>query len=39
MCPNKRLGTVDVLLGLHHGQASSNSAVLVSTRFIPVLPS
>src|SRR5918996_2476813 len=23
MCPNNRLGTVDVLLGLHHGQASS----------------
>ena len=29
MCPNNRLGTVDVLLGLHHGQASSNSVVLV----------
>jgi len=29
MCPNNRLGTVDVLLGLHHGQASSNSPVLV----------
>ena len=29
MCPNNRLGTVDVLLGLHHGQASSNSEVLV----------
>jgi competence protein ComEC len=24
-----RLGTVDVLLGLHHGQASSNSEVMV----------
>ena len=29
MCPNNRLGTVDVLLGLHHGQASSNSEVLM----------
>ena len=29
MCPKNRLGTVDVLLGLHHGQASSNSPVLV----------
>ncbi|PYU24335.1 MAG: MBL fold metallo-hydrolase [Acidobacteria bacterium] len=29
MCPNNRLGSVDVLLGLHHGQASSNSPVLV----------
>jgi competence protein ComEC len=29
MCPNNRIGTVDVLLGLHHGQASSNSAVMV----------
>jgi hypothetical protein len=29
MCPNNRLGTVDALLGLHHGQASSNSPVLV----------
>jgi competence protein ComEC len=29
MCPNNRLGTVDVLLGLHHGQASSNSEVIV----------
>jgi competence protein ComEC len=29
MCPNNRVGTVDVLLGLHHGQASSNSEVLV----------
>jgi competence protein ComEC len=28
-CPNNRVGTVDVLLGLHHGQASSNSEVLV----------
>ena len=29
VCPNNRLGTVDVLLGLHHGQASSNSEVIV----------
>ena len=29
MCPNNRLGTVAVLLGLHHGQASSNSEVMV----------
>src|SRR5579871_3066491 len=29
MCPTNRLGTVDVLLGLHHVQSSSNSPVLV----------
>jgi competence protein ComEC len=29
MCPNNRIGTVDLLLGLHHGQASSNSEALV----------
>ncbi|HTC86823.1 MAG TPA: MBL fold metallo-hydrolase [Bryobacteraceae bacterium] len=29
MCPTNRIGIVDVLLGLHHGQASSNSEVLV----------
>src|SRR5439155_7158636 len=29
MCPNDRIGAVDVLLGLHHGQATSNSEVLV----------
>ena len=29
MCPNNRIGQVDVLLGLHHGQPSSNSEVLV----------
>src|SRR6266853_5983832 len=29
MCPNNRLGTVDVLLGLHHGVDTSNSEVLV----------
>ena len=29
MCPTNRIGTVDVLLGLHHGVDSSNSQVLV----------
>jgi len=29
MCPNNRIGTVDVLLGLHHGVATSNSEVLI----------
>jgi competence protein ComEC len=29
MCPINKIGTVDVLLGLHHGQSSSNSPVLV----------
>jgi len=29
MCPNNRIGTVDVLLGLHHGVDTSNSEVLV----------
>ena len=29
MCPNARVGVVDVLLGLHHGQDTSNSEVLV----------
>jgi beta-lactamase superfamily II metal-dependent hydrolase len=29
MCPNNRIGTVDLLLGLHHGQISSNSPVAV----------
>ena len=29
MCPNNRIGAIDVLLGLHHGQATSNSEVLV----------
>ena len=29
MCPINRVGTVDVLLGLHHGQDTSNSEVLV----------
>ena len=29
MCPNNPLGRIDVLLGLHHGQSSSNSPVIV----------
>jgi beta-lactamase superfamily II metal-dependent hydrolase len=29
MCPNDRIGPIDVLLGLHHGQPSSNSEVLI----------
>ncbi|HEV3216965.1 MAG TPA: MBL fold metallo-hydrolase [Vicinamibacterales bacterium] len=29
MCPNNRIGTVDVLLGLHHGVDTSSSEVLV----------
>jgi len=29
MCPNTKVGPVDVLLGLHHGTANSNSPVLV----------
>lgn len=29
MCPNNRLGTVDLLLGLHHGVSTSSSEVLV----------
>ena len=29
MCPNNRIGTVDVLLGLHHGVDTSNSDLLV----------
>src|SRR4029077_12959669 len=29
MCPSNRIGTVDVLLGLHHGVDTSNSEVLV----------
>jgi beta-lactamase superfamily II metal-dependent hydrolase len=29
MCPNNPIGTVDLLLGLHHGQATSNSVVVV----------
>jgi competence protein ComEC len=29
VCPKNRIGTADVLLGLHHGVATSNSEVLV----------
>jgi competence protein ComEC len=29
MCPSNRIGTVDVLLGLHHGVDTSNSEVIV----------
>lgn len=29
MCPRNPIGTIDVVLGLHHGQALSNSAALV----------
>jgi competence protein ComEC len=29
MCPNNRIGTIDLLLGLHHGLNSSNSEVMV----------
>ena len=29
MCPNAKLGPVDLLLGLHHGVATSNSLVMV----------
>src|SRR6266699_2173801 len=29
MCPNNRIGAVDLFLGLHHGQATSNSEVVI----------
>jgi len=29
MCPRNPIGTIDVLLGLHHGQAASNSRALI----------
>ena len=29
MCPNNRIGAIDLFLGLHHGQNSSNSAVII----------
>jgi competence protein ComEC len=29
MCPNNRIGTVDLFLGLHHGQNTSNSEVMI----------
>jgi hypothetical protein len=32
LCPNNRIGTVDVFLGLHHGVDSSNSEVIHGLR-------
>jgi hypothetical protein len=29
MCPNNRIGAIDMFLGLHHGQATSNSEVMI----------
>jgi hypothetical protein len=29
MCPTNRIGTVDLFLGLHHGQNSSNAEVMI----------
>jgi competence protein ComEC len=29
MCPNNRIGAVDLILGLHHGQSTSNSEVMI----------
>jgi competence protein ComEC len=29
MCPTNRIGAVDLFLGLHHGQATSNSEVVI----------
>jgi competence protein ComEC len=29
MCPNNRIGAVDLFLGLHHGQATSSSEVMI----------
>jgi beta-lactamase superfamily II metal-dependent hydrolase len=29
MCPSNRLGAVDAILGVHHGQATSNSEVII----------
>src|ERR1700694_2950439 len=29
MCPNNRIGAIDLFLGLHHGQATSNSEVMI----------
>jgi competence protein ComEC len=37
MCPNNPIGTVDLLLGLHHGQSTSNSVVAVH-EFVRALP-
>jgi hypothetical protein len=29
MCPSNRIGTVDAILGVHHGQATSNSETII----------
>jgi competence protein ComEC len=29
MCPNNRIGAIDLFLGLHHGQNTSNSEVMI----------
>jgi competence protein ComEC len=29
MCPNNRIGVVDLFLGLHHGQNTSNAEVMI----------
>jgi competence protein ComEC len=29
MCPTNRIGAIDLFLGLHHGQATSNSEVMI----------
>src|SRR5450631_3985917 len=29
MCPNNRIGALDLILGLHHGQSTSNSEVMI----------
>jgi beta-lactamase superfamily II metal-dependent hydrolase len=29
MCPDNRIGTIDLFLGLHHGQDTSNSEVMI----------
>jgi competence protein ComEC len=29
MCPSNRIGALDLILGLHHGQATSNSEVMI----------
>jgi len=29
MCPTNRLGTIDAILGVHHGQATSNSETII----------
>jgi len=31
MCPNNRIGVVDLFLGLHHGQNTSNAEVMIHT--------